>query len=128
MIALQNRSPWDWWTMRAGGRTGEGNRPDASGCANKGSHIIAIGLRREGEYFRIRAVGERWDQVKCRVCTLRRHHALQHRGPSMTILLRHKEEVLCHMLVCCDGVVTKSPLSQKVRGKGTTMTICQQMS
>jgi hypothetical protein len=46
----------------------------------------------------------------------------------MTILLRHKEEVLCHMLVCCDGVVTKSPLSQKVRGKGTTMTICQQMS
>jgi hypothetical protein len=51
-----------------------------------------------------------------------------YRGPSMTILLRHKEEVLCHMLVCCDGVVTKSPLSQKVRGKGTTMTICQQMS
>ena len=32
------------------------------------------------------------------------------------------------MIVCCDGVVTKSPLSQKVRGKGTTMTICQQMS
>jgi hypothetical protein len=55
-------------------------------------------------------------------------YALQHGGPSMTILLRHKEEVLCHMLVCCDGVVTKSPLSQKVRGKGTTMTICQQMS
>jgi hypothetical protein len=46
----------------------------------------------------------------------------------MTILLRHKEGFLCHMLVCCDDVVTKSPSSQKVRGKGTIMTICQKMS
>jgi hypothetical protein len=46
----------------------------------------------------------------------------------MTILLRHKEGVLCHRLVCGDGVVTKSPSSQKVRGKGTTITICQKMS
>jgi hypothetical protein len=37
--------------------------------------------------------------------------ALQHTGPSMTILLRHKQWFLCHMLVCCDGVMTKSSSS-----------------
>jgi hypothetical protein len=55
-------------------------------------------------------------------------HSLQHISPFMTILLCHKERFLCHSLVCCDGVVMKSLSSQKVRGKGTDMTIYQKMS